>query len=103
MDEDKYIEQYTEFAIRVKAKWKARMNEDIDPTILASILDNVGREIRTAKIEKSRQEGRDKKDIPEWQHPSPQQIELARKLGCVDPESFTKRELSDWIDKHKNW
>ena len=103
MDEDKYIEQYVEFAIRAQAKWKARMNEDIDPVILASILDNVGREIRTAKIEKSRHEGRDKKEIPDELKPSEKQIKLAKDLGCLDPESFTKRELSEWIDKHKNW
>jgi len=103
MDEDKYIEQYVEFAIRTQAKWKARTNEDIDPVILASILDNVGREIRTAKIERSRQEGRDQKETPEEQRPTEKQIEFARSLGCVDPENFTRSELSDWIDKHKKY
>ncbi|MCK4820418.1 hypothetical protein KA005_31930, partial [bacterium] len=36
------------------------------------------------------------------QKPSEKQIAWAKKLGCDNPEGFSRKELSEWLDEHKN-
>jgi len=35
--------------------------------------------------------------------PSEKQLALARQLGCEKPETFSKKDLSVWIDENKDW
>ena len=35
--------------------------------------------------------------------PTDKQVAFAKKLGCYKPEDFNKKELSAWIEEHKEW
>ena len=103
MDEDKYIDQYTEFYFRIHAKVKGRTGEEPDPNTVTGILGEVGRSIRQDKITKERQEVRADKEQREDEPATDKQLALILKLGGDGATTWTKKAASKWIEEHKDW
>jgi len=82
-------------------EYKARYGDAINMEIVTLIFDRAHHEIISKEIEKRRQEVRAQQEKDYDEPPTEKQIQYARDLGCKNPESMTRKELSDWIDDHK--
>ena len=69
-------------------------NMIFEQTCKRIISDLIGKQ-RQGVPSQQKQSGDDK--------PTDKQIMFAEKLGCKDPGSFTKKDLSAWIEEHKTW
>ena len=101
MDPQACAETTVEMYSNVNAKLIARKLGDIDPVIKAQILSESMKLYMTHIIKESRQSVPYSEEEKKTEPPTPRQVQFAKDLGCDNPESMSKTELSEWIDKHK--
>ena len=103
MDPSACAETAVEMWVVVDAKLSARQQKDIDPLISARILSESMKLYMTNIIKEERKASA----APGMQdysgEPSQKQMDFALSLGCENPGSMTKKELSAWIEKHKKY
>jgi len=103
MNHSECAELAVDMWVLVDAKLAARQQKDIDPLISARILSesmklymtNIINEVKAAK---SAPGAPDQSGAP-----SEKQMDFALSLGCENPASMTKKELSAWIEKNKKY
>ena len=103
MDPGACAETAVEMWVLVDAKLAARQQKDIDPLIRARILSEsmklyMTNIINEAKGAKAAPGAPDQSGAP-----SEKQMDFALSLGCENPGSMTKKELSAWIEKNKKY
>ena len=86
-----YIEGYFETKLGAKPVTQVT-NMVFEQTCKRIISDRIGEQRGGVPTQQSEQRA---------EKPSEKQIAFANKLGCDEPERYTKKELSAWIDKHK--
>ena len=67
------------------------------------IFEQTCKRIISDLIGKQRQGVPSKQEQSSGQEPSEKQISFAKKLGCKNPEGYSRTALSAWIEEHKEW
>ena len=96
-------ETAVEMWVLVDSKLAARQQKDVDPLISARILSE-SMKLYMTMIIKEKKGATAAPGAPDASGvPSEKQMDFALSLGCENPGSMTKKELSVWIDKHKKY
>ena len=103
MDPGACAETAVEMWVLVDSKLAARQQKDIDPLISAKILSESMKLYMTHIINETRS-AKTAPGVPDASGaPSEKQMDFALSLGCENPGSMTKKELSAWIEKNKKY
>ena len=71
--------------------------------VVNMIFEQTCKRIISDLIGKQRQGVPTQQSSSSGEKPTDKQIAFAKKLGCNKPEGFSKKELSAWIEEHKEW
>lgn len=101
MDLTAIAEATVEMYCLVDAKLTARQREGLLPTDRVEIFKEAMSLYITQVINEKKYGTTKQAEIPSTEKPTGAQIKYALDLGCKNPQSYSKEDLSKWIDENK--
>lgn len=101
MDLAAIAETTVEMWCLIGAKLIGRRQESIDPECKAQVFSEAMKLYMTQLINETKYGKLQQEEAPTGERPSEKQISYAKDLGCTDPGSMSKQQLSKWIDEHR--
>ena len=103
MNHQALAEQMTDLYLQIQDYYEKKTSNSPITDQLNTIFIECSKMLITETIGKQRQGVPTQQKRESDQIPSEKQISFATKLGCHNPEGFSKKELSAWIEEHKEW
>lgn len=103
MDNKALAETYVELYRYIADSYEKQTSTQPTTDVANMIFEQTCKRIISDLIGKQRSGVPPKQEKTEDQKPSEKQIAFAKKLGCHNPEGFSKYELSQWIDENKKY
>ncbi len=103
MDNKALAETYVDIWIYIDKDFKNKTNEDYGETVVNMVFEQTCKRIISDLIGKQRSSGGSTQSSSSDEKPTDKQIAFANKLGCHEPEKFSKKELSAWIEENKTY
>ena len=103
MNEKQLVEFYTGLYLKIGSQYEKETS--VKPTTQEQnmIFEQTCKRIISDLIGKQRSGVPSKQEQSSDEKPTEKQMAFAKKLGCVDPNDFTKKTLSAWIEEHKTF
>ena len=103
MDNKALAETMTDLYTDIESHYEKKTSGKPTAEQTNTIFDQCAKIIMTDMINKRPQGVPSQQSSAGGDKPTDKQIMFAEKLGCKDPGSFTKKDLSAWIEEHKTW
>ena len=103
MDNKALAETYVDMYIYICDYYETKSTAQPTTAEASIIFEQTCKRIISDLIGKQRSGGGSTQSAPSSDKPTEKQIMFAEKLGCKDPGSYTKKDLSAWIEENKNW
>lgn len=102
MDHKALAETYVQLWIHIDNQFKTEGTREKKIDAVNMVFEQTCKRIISDLIGKQRQGVPPKQESSNEWKPTEKQIAWANKLGCDKPEGFSRKELSEWLDEHKN-
>lgn len=103
MDNQALAETYVTLYHYVADNYEAQTGTQSTTEVANMIFEQTCKRIISDLIGKQRSGVPSKQESTGDSKPSEKQVAFAKKLGCHNPEGFSKYELSQWIDDNKKF
>ena len=103
MNQKQLVEFYTGLYKDIADEYEKQTSAKPTTAELNMIFEQTCKRIISDLIGKQRSSGGSTQTTQTDDKPTDKQIMFAEKLGCKDPGNYTKKDLSAWIEEHKNW
>jgi len=103
MNEQQLVEFYTGLYLKIGDEYEKKTSGKPTTQEQNMIFEQTCKRIISDLIGKQRSGVPSKQETNKPEKPTEKQMAFAKKLGCVDPGSFTKKTLSEWIEENKTF
>jgi len=103
MDQKQLVDFYTGLYIDIGDKYEKKTSTPPTTAEQNMIFEQTCKRIISDLIGKQRSSGGSTQTTQSDEKPTAKQIAFAEKLGCHNPEGFSKKELSAWIEENKTY
>jgi len=103
MDQKQLVDFYTGLYIDIGDKFEKKTSAKPTTAEQNMIFEQTCKRIISDLIGKQRSGGGSTQTTQSDEKPTAKQIAFAEKLGCHNPEGFSKKELSAWIEENKTY
>ena len=103
MDNKALAEVYVDLYQHVCDNYEAQTGNQPTTAEASIIFEQTCKRIISDLIGKQRSSGGSTQTTQSDERPTDKQIAFANKLGCHNPEGFSKKELSAWIEENKTY
>ena len=103
MDNKAVAEVYVDLYCHVVNQYESKTSIAPTTEVANMIFEQTCKRIISDLIGKQRSGGGSTQTTQSDEKPTAKQIAFAEKLGCHNPEGFSKKELSAWIEENKTY
>jgi len=103
MDNKALAETYVDLWRYIKDSFETKIGDAPPPDVTNMVFEQTCKRIISDRIGEQRQGVPSQQSEERAEKPTDKQIAFAKKLGCHNPEGFSKKELSAWIEENKTF
>ncbi|GAG05621.1 unnamed protein product [marine sediment metagenome] len=103
MENKALAETYVDLWIYINKEFKSKRDGATSTDITNMVFEQICKRIISDLIGKQRSSGGSTQSSSSDEKPTEKQIRFANTLGCNNPEGFSKKELSAWIEENKTY